>query len=49
VCGVGGTVVEIEGPAVERWASQTGREHGFTEVAHTLETMGTCPRCSRAR
>jgi Fur family ferric uptake transcriptional regulator len=46
VCRSCGRTVEIEGPAVERWADRVAGEHGFTEVSHTLEIFGTCPRCS---
>jgi len=46
VCRTCGTTVEVEGPAVERWAERVAAEHGFTDVAHTLEVFGTCPRCA---
>ena len=46
VCRVCGTAVEIEGPTVESWAAETGTKHGFTDVTHTVEVFGTCPRCS---
>ncbi|MBM6546656.1 transcriptional repressor [Janibacter sp. YIM B02568] len=48
VCRECGATVEVEGPAVERWAEQVSAEHGFTEVEHTLEIFGRCGRCSRA-
>ncbi len=46
VCRHCGRTVEIEGPAVERWADRVADEHGFTEVSHTLEVFGTCRACS---
>lgn len=46
VCRDCGRTVEVEGPAVERWAEQTGAEHGFTAITHTLEVFGTCAACS---
>ncbi|GAA1443485.1 transcriptional repressor [Nocardiopsis tropica] len=46
VCRVCSTAVEIEGPAVEKWAVEMGAKHGFTGVTHTLEVFGTCARCS---
>lgn len=46
VCRHCGRTVEIEGPAVERWADGVGAEHGFTDVSHTLEVFGTCAECS---
>lgn len=46
VCRGCGRTVEIEGPAVERWADAVADEHGFTEVEHTLEIFGTCRDCA---
>ena len=46
VCRACGRTVEIEGPAVERWADTVADEHGFTDVSHTLEIFGTCADCS---
>lgn len=46
VCRECGATVEIEGPAVEKWAATVGREHGYTAINHELELFGTCPRCS---
>lgn len=46
VCRQCGMAVEVEGPTVERWADTVSREHGFTDVSHTLEIFGVCPRCS---
>ena len=45
VCRVCGRTVEVEGPAVERWADSVAGQHGFTEVSHSLEIFGTCPNC----
>ena len=45
VCRSCGRTVEVEGPAVERWADRIADEHGFTDVAHTLEIFGTCSNC----
>lgn len=46
VCRECGRTVEIEGPAVERWADRVAHEHGFTDVEHTLEVFGTCATCA---
>ncbi len=46
VCRDCGRTVEVEGPAVERWATKVAEEHGFAEVSHTLEIFGRCPDCS---
>jgi Fur family transcriptional regulator, ferric uptake regulator len=47
VCRQCGRAVEIEAPAVERWATRIASEHGFTDAEHTVEIYGTCPDCSR--
>jgi Fur family ferric uptake transcriptional regulator len=44
-----GTSVEVEGPAIERWAEQVAAEAGFTAIDHTVEIFGTCPACARRR
>ena len=46
VCRVCGRAVEVEGPAVERWADKVAAEHGFTDVSHTVEIFGRCVQCS---
>ena len=46
VCRGCGRTVEVEGPAVESWADRIAAEHGFTDVAHTLEIFGTCAQCA---
>ena len=48
VCRACGRTVEVEGPAVERWADRIAADHGFTDVAHTLEIFGTCAPCAAA-
>jgi Fur family ferric uptake transcriptional regulator len=48
VCRHCGRAVEVEGPEVERWAARTGRNHGFRDVTHTVEVLGTCPECAAA-
>ncbi|GAB2612286.1 transcriptional repressor [Streptomyces capparidis] len=46
VCRSCGRTVEVEGPAVEKWADTVAAEHGFVDVAHTLEIFGTCASCA---
>ncbi|MGH8826498.1 MAG: Fur family transcriptional regulator [Jiangellaceae bacterium] len=46
VCRSCGSTIEVAGPAVETWTDAVAREHGFTEVSHTLEIFGTCPQCA---
>jgi Fur family ferric uptake transcriptional regulator len=45
VCRVCGTTVEVTGPAVETWAEQVAKKHGFRDVSHTVEVFGTCKSC----
>ncbi|GGS41358.1 MULTISPECIES: Fur family transcriptional regulator [Actinokineospora] len=46
VCRSCGHTVEVEGPAVERWAERVAAENGFSDVSHTVEIFGTCERCA---
>lgn len=46
VCRSCGRTVEITGSAVERWADTIADQHGFTDVAHTVELVGLCADCS---
>ena len=46
VCRVCGRTVEVEGPAVERWAERVAAENGFCSVSHTVEVFGTCATCA---
>lgn len=46
VCRQCGRAVEVEGPAVENWASAMGTKHGFVQVEHTVEIFGTCRECA---
>jgi Fur family transcriptional regulator, ferric uptake regulator len=45
VCRECGKTIEVQGPAVERWADQMAAKHGYADVSHTLELFGTCPAC----
>jgi Fur family transcriptional regulator, ferric uptake regulator len=49
MCRECGTTVEIAGPTIERWAEKMAEEHGYTEVSHTIDLFGLCPKCSRRR
>ncbi|MFB7939131.1 Fur family transcriptional regulator [Streptomyces sp. NPDC127049] len=46
VCRSCGKAVEVEGPMVEQWAEAVAAEHGFVNVAHTVEIFGTCADCA---
>jgi Fur family ferric uptake transcriptional regulator len=48
VCRKCGRAVEVEGPAVEQWAEGIAAEHGFVDVDHTVEIVGTCAGCAKA-
>lgn len=48
VCRSCGLTIEVEGPRVETWSAEVAREHGFSDVSHTVEIFGECPDC-RAR
>ena len=45
VCRICGRTVEVEGPEVEKWADRVAHRHGFTDISHTIEVLGVCPRC----
>ncbi|MGH3486593.1 MAG: Fur family transcriptional regulator [Actinopolymorphaceae bacterium] len=46
VCRSCGRTVEVQGPAVERWADHVAGEAGFVDVTHTVEVFGTCGTCA---
>jgi len=43
-----GHVEELHAPTVEDWANEVARSSGYTDLAHTLEVTGLCPRCAYA-
>jgi Fur family ferric uptake transcriptional regulator len=45
VCRTCGSTVEVEGGAAERWAAEVAKEHGFSDVSHTIEIFGICADC----
>lgn len=46
VCRCCGSTVEVQGAHVEAWAAEAAREHGFSDVSHTIEIFGTCAECA---
>jgi Fur family ferric uptake transcriptional regulator len=46
VCRQCGRTIEVEEPAVERWADQVAAAHRFVDVSHTVEIVGRCPSCA---
>ncbi|MFC4001290.1 Fur family transcriptional regulator [Prauserella oleivorans] len=47
VCRHCGYTVEVEGPAVERWAEKIASGNGFSDISHTVEIVGTCSTCAQ--
>ncbi|WP_111512725.1 Fur family transcriptional regulator [Mycobacterium kyogaense] len=45
VCRECGSTVEISAGEVETWAAEIARNHGFSDVTHTIEIFGVCDRC----
>jgi Fur family ferric uptake transcriptional regulator len=48
VCRRCGRTVEVEGRETERWAASVAARHGFADVSHTVEILGTCGQCGAA-
>ncbi|MGB3353357.1 MAG: Fur family transcriptional regulator [Mycobacterium sp.] len=48
VCRACGSTIEIQGGQVETWAAEIAREHGFSDVSHTIEIFGLCSKCAEA-
>ncbi|MFC0582565.1 Fur family transcriptional regulator [Micrococcoides hystricis] len=48
VCRRCGAAEEVQAPTVEKWADRIAAEYGYTEIEHTIEVFGLCPRCSAA-
>lgn len=48
VCRSCGKAVEVDGPAVEKWAAAIAAAHDFVGIAHTVEVFGTCADCAAA-
>ena len=44
-CRICGSTVEVSADVVERWASEVAKEHGFSEISHSIEISGTCRDC----
>jgi Fur family ferric uptake transcriptional regulator len=49
VCRDCGATIEVEGPEVERWADRVAGLHGYVDITHTVEIVGTCSECAAAR
>lgn len=47
VCRDCGRTEEVTGLMVEEWADDVASKHGFSDVEHTVEIFGRCPRCTK--
>ena len=47
ICNGCGIAVEIEAKQAETWATKVAKEHGFTQVTHTIDIFGMCKACSK--
>ncbi len=46
VCKRCGLTVEVSLDALESWCRTTASEHGFRDIEHSLEIVGTCHACA---
>jgi Fur family ferric uptake transcriptional regulator len=47
ICNACGIAVEIEAKQAETWATKVAKDHGFTQVTHTIDIFGMCKACSK--
>jgi len=47
ICNGCGVAVEIEAEQAEAWATKVAKDHGFTQVTHTIDIFGLCGACSK--
>ena len=47
ICNGCGIAVEIEAEQAETWATKVAKDHGFTQVTHTIDIFGLCGACSK--
>lgn len=40
-----GASVKIDSESAEEWARKVAEEFGYTEVSHTFDVVGICPKC----
>jgi Fur family ferric uptake transcriptional regulator len=45
ICKRCGAAVEVENDAIEEWAVQVAKKHGFREIDHVAEIYGICNNC----
>lgn len=44
-CRVCGSTVEVS--LDEKWAAELGAQHGFSDITHSFELIGTCANCAK--
>lgn len=49
LCRVCGRTVEVDGPGIEAWTTEIARRERYTDIAHTVEIVGTCAACQPRR
>ena len=49
VCRQCGRSVEVAAPEVEAWADRVAAAAGYTDISHTVELFGLCPKHSPKR
>lgn len=46
LCRACGRTVEVQAEQFEAWCRKTAGAHGFRDIAHTVEIVGTCSDCA---
>lgn len=46
LCRTCARAVEVDGPALQKWADGIAVQHGYRDVQHSIEIFGICPSCS---
>ncbi|MFT4148268.1 MAG: Fur family transcriptional regulator [Micrococcaceae bacterium] len=49
VCTHCGMSIEFEAPAIEKEATSIAQKHNFTDVKHSVEIFGLCPKCQNLK
>jgi Fur family ferric uptake transcriptional regulator len=49
VCRQCGATIELSDAPLEQWVQATAQAHGFADVSHLTEIVGTCPDCQIGR
>ena len=46
-CRVCGAAEDIDIPTFEEWARDVAQQHGYAQIAHTVELTGVCSTCAQ--